>query len=87
MRADGSVRVEIEGAVAGKTYRVWLVQAWPGWTWITIGYIYTDDEGDGELTMDLWDVGITGTMVTSPFFAVNPTVGYDSEFVSGFVAP
>ena len=87
VRADGSVKVEIEGATGGKTYNVWMGQAnWTGsgWTipparWAKIGAFTTDANGDGVLTLPA--DSIVGPVV-GPVFEL--AWGGVPRFITGF---
>ncbi len=88
VRADGSVKVKIEGALENATYKVYFSghAVPPNWQvspFTLIGTINTDGDGNGQLELGA-DTITTGT-VTSPVFAIN-RVGASpaTQFASGF---
>lgn len=88
VRADGSLKLEIEGATGDQTYNVWMGQAnWvsgSGWTipavnWVKIGSFKTDANGDGSLTLGA--DSIVGPVV-GPVFEL--AWGGVPRFITGF---
>ena len=87
VKADGSVEVKIEGAMADTTYYVWfgqqVGQPTGGWTptWAEIGSFTTDTSGDGKFELDADSIP---SPVTAPVFAINHPERTVTQFVSGF---
>ena len=84
VRADGSVKVEIEGALINTPYDVYLGRLVltdpPSWTWewILLGTFTTDDDGEGDFFTT-----ISGTWAAPVLRITLADVGH-TKFASGF---
>lgn len=84
VRADGSVKIEIEGALINTPYDVYLGRLVltdpPSWTWewILLGTFTTDDDGEGDL-----DTTISETWAAPVLRITLAGVGH-TKFTSGF---